>query len=309
MFILKHKGAFVIFTVAVACQGNNLTLGRIARAGEGNHYYLYTRDTPRTGVRVNPTVAAVNLTRVWKPDTVIVIHDVKGNYLTGLNPTVKDALLTAEDVNVIVMDWRSVAKHDMQFVTLALPQVADGLKDFIQILVQTRKVSLDKLHLVGLGVGAHLAGITARSFTNVARITALDPSGNAGILRDGLRDSDALYVEVIHTDSGVSGTDLPLGQVDFYPSSGINQEGCADATDSSKCNHDRAWELFAASITHPGTLEGNKCADFEAPLPDNCKGYVMQMGGNDYVKFGAGTYYVAASDKYPYDSCVTACQQ
>ncbi|KAJ2950129.1 hypothetical protein O0L34_g11477 [Tuta absoluta] len=294
-----------IVMVAVACQGNYQTRGRIARFGETNRYFLYTRDNPRKIQPVLPTVVAVNAIRTWRENTVILIHDLKEGYSTGLNPTVKDALLTAEDVNVIILDWSFVARLDVSEVIGDLPQVAEGARDFIRILVQTRKVSLDKLHLVGHGMGAHLAAYIARLFDNpqIARITGLDPAGNMG---NGiaLRKDDAAYVEVIHTDD--SGISDAIGDVDFFPNGGSSQTDCS----TSKCNHERAWEFFSASLTHPGSLQGNKCLTGAgvAPIAENCKGYVLEMGNNQYVKYGDGKYFVAANGKYPfYNECEDLC--
>ena len=41
-----------------------------------------------------------------------------------------------------------------------------------------------------------------------------------------LDESDAQYVDVIHTDAGVFGTTLASGHTDFWPNGGSSQPGC-----------------------------------------------------------------------------------
>lgn len=60
---------------------------------------------------------------------------------------------------------------------------------------------------------------------------ALDPAlpgFNSPTLRSShLSASDALFVDVIHTDGGNFGADYPTGHVDFYPNGGVRlQPGC-----------------------------------------------------------------------------------
>lgn len=57
-----------------------------------------------------------------------------------------------------------------------------------------------------------------------SRISGLDPAGPiyCGSTTDNhaLKSSDAHFVDVIHTDGGVFGCILPLGDADFYPNGG-----------------------------------------------------------------------------------------
>lgn len=65
----------------------------------------------------------------------------------------------------------------------------------------------------------------------VGRITGLDPAGptfeetqpNWRISLD-----DAVFVDIIHTDSGALGYKGSIGHIDYYPNGGIaRQKGCA----------------------------------------------------------------------------------
>lgn len=96
---------------------------------------------------------------------------------------------------------------------------------------------ISRLHLVGHSIGAHLAGHIGRNIQTmtdhdliIPRITALDPAGMLyypEFLTKHIRASDAIFVDVIHTDVWNMGTVKPTGTVDFYPNSGWPpQPGC-----------------------------------------------------------------------------------
>lgn len=51
------------------------------------------------------------------------------------------------------------------------------------------------------------------------------------VITKRLCDSDAEYVDVIHTDSGILGIPIPIGQSDFYPNGGrALQPGCQQSS-------------------------------------------------------------------------------
>jgi hypothetical protein len=47
--------------------------------------------------------------------------------------------------------------------------------------------------------------------------------------RDRLDPSDALFVDVIHTNGGLNGDLEQCGHVDFYMNGGISQPGCFES--------------------------------------------------------------------------------
>lgn len=124
-------------------------------------------------------------------------------------------------------------------------------------------ISINSVHLVGFGMGAHLAGgaaFTVRQKTDnlkrVYRITGLDPAFQAfypGFFRHLSRE-DALFVDVIHTDAWGAGVPVSTGTVDFWPNGGgATQPGCEldvlGTRDGDSCSHRRAWRYWAETVT------------------------------------------------------------
>ncbi|XP_037501358.1 LOW QUALITY PROTEIN: hepatic triacylglycerol lipase-like [Rhipicephalus sanguineus] len=72
------------------------------------------------------------------------------------------------------------------------------------------KLTANAIHVIGFSLGAQAAGFCGRHFYNktgekIGRITGLDPAGplfegtNVALSRD-----DALFVDVIHSNAGMS---------------------------------------------------------------------------------------------------------
>lgn len=93
--------------------------------------------------------------------------------------------------------------------------------------------SLDRIHVIGHSLGGHFVGFTGKHvwkglYEPLGRITGLDPA-NVNFSFDltsenGIRKSDALLVDVIHTEDTGLGS---RGDIDFYPNGGSHpQPGC-----------------------------------------------------------------------------------
>ncbi|CAH0687764.1 unnamed protein product [Spodoptera exigua] len=111
--------------------------------------------------------------------------------------------------------------------------------------------------------------------------------------------NDGIYVEAIHTDGGYTIGGLGIGtnvaDADFYPNGGISQPGCL----TNFCNHNRAWQFFAATVTY-NHLVGKLCSNQIQLSLNTCRGAELHMGNDILTKSGSGMYRVNTSRRYPY---------
>ncbi|XP_022113679.2 lipase member H-B [Pieris rapae] len=272
-------------------------------SGRLNVYYAYTRDNLRSLERFNGTISSIGETSLagTRNVTTIIIHGHEGTAFTSLNPTVKDALLTAFDTNVIVVDWSQYSLQSYSNAVSAVPGVGTAVAELINNLIEANITTLSDVHLVGFNLGAHVAGYAGRTLNGqVARITGLDPSRDQwGANSQRLSSRDALYVEVIHTDAfGLfpRGIADAIGHVDIYPNGGDGQPGCVL---SGACSHNRAWELFAASLTNTH-LRANQCSNLSDMRWNTCRGFLIPLGTNDLFKLASGIFRVNTKRNYPF---------
>jgi pancreatic triacylglycerol lipase len=126
----------------------------------------------------------------------------------------KDALLAKSDSNVIVLDWRPFFLSVQARADARLIGVIVGM--FLDFLENNFHLNLKDVHLIGHGLGCHLASYVGEYFfvsrgqSPLGRLTALDPVHDAFTRTDPVvrvDSSDALFVDVIHTDSytGIEG--------------------------------------------------------------------------------------------------------
>lgn len=86
------------------------------------------------------------------------------------------AYLNTAEYNVIIVDWRLAANMGDAAAFSFVPIIAEGVTEFLELLTtgETPAVATAKLHLVGFGLGAHLAGFASRNLPEKAqRITGM----------------------------------------------------------------------------------------------------------------------------------------
>ncbi|KAM8721311.1 hypothetical protein ACLKA7_007218 [Drosophila subpalustris] len=178
--------------------------------------------------------------------------------------------------------------------------LAHGLVKLLDI------VDVQKIHLIGHSLGAHIVGAAGRYLQqltgkSVPRITGLDPAKpcfNEGESLSGLLRGDAKFVDVIHSNPGVLGKRDPLGDVDFYPGGlGALPNGCITVT----CAHARAWEYYEESI-YPGNEQNFlavRCSSIQGLRKNLCIGdsYPMGFAAPDSLK---GNYFLEINGAKPY---------
>ncbi len=132
------------------------------------------------------------------------------------------------------------------------------------------KTDLSQVHIIGFSLGAHVAGFTGKHFGGrIGRITGLDPAAPGFILlKPHLANSDARFVDVLHTAGMPTSLDLPIGHADFYPNNlKFEMPGCEGhgIVQGQKCSHFRAVEYFTESIGRPNAF----LARYADPYPYN----------------------------------------
>ncbi|XP_028993411.1 phospholipase A1 member A [Betta splendens] len=219
--------------------------------------------------------------------TKVIVH---GYRALGSRPSwakaLARALLAAQDANVLLVDWVYGASFAYNLVVQNYKEVALELSVLINQL-QKHGCTLDSFHLIGVSLGAHVAGFVGTLFEGkLGRITGLDPAGpmfKGADTYDRLDPSDARFVDAIHTDSDYFGISIPVGHVDFFLNGGKDQTGCAHSRFASMygyviCDHMRALHVYISSLSSSCALKGIPCSSYEDFLTGKCVDCDMFQG-------------------------------
>uniref|UniRef100_T1J6A4 Lipase domain-containing protein n=1 Tax=Strigamia maritima TaxID=126957 RepID=T1J6A4_STRMM len=204
-------------------------------------------------------------------------------------------LLRRGNFNVICVDWKNGAVPPYTQAVANSRLVGAILAHFIRFLRMTKlTLPTEYMHVIGHSLGAHIGGYIGERLNKLGRITGLDPAlpyfeNTHPMVR--LDPSDAILVDVIHTDAGSLfhggfGMGSPCGHVDFYPNGGTRQPGCSDNIIESisrqngdlydgmqkyiGCSHIRAHDYFIESINPPCPFLGTQCSSYEDFLSGEC---------------------------------------
>lgn len=138
-------------------------------------------------------------------------------------------------------------------------KVGRVLAVFIDYLAEHGLV-LGDLVIVGHSLGAHISGYAGKNIKSgrIGAIIGLDPAGPLFSIdkpQKRLADTDADYVQIIHTDAGNLSVEHPIGHADFYPNGGNEQPGCSKGNAltsylSEICSYRSAAETEAGYAYH-----------------------------------------------------------
>ncbi|XP_071402166.1 LOW QUALITY PROTEIN: lipase member H, partial [Centroberyx affinis] len=240
---------------------------------------LYTRSNLNCGRELNhQRLSSQPLFDLSRP-TAFVIH---GYRPTGAPPIWIDhivhLLAEQEDMNVVVVDWNKGAANLNYFIAVAnTRQAAHNLTGFIMNM-QEEGASLSSVHLIGVSLGAHLAGFVGANLKGkIGRITGLDPAGpmfTGAMPDDRLDPSDAMFVDVLHTDMNSFGLSGTHGHIDYYANGGSDQPGCPKTIFSGKsyfvCDHQRSVFLYLCALNRTCSLTGYPCTSYSDFLDGRC---------------------------------------
>ncbi|XP_041823403.1 lipase member H [Melanotaenia boesemani] len=283
---------------------------------------LYTRSNLDCGLEINHHhLSSQPLLNLQRP-TTFVIH---GYRPTGAPPIwinhIIHLLAEQEDMNIIVVDWNRGAANLNYFTTVAYTrEAAQNLTGFIMEM-EEEGAALSSVHLIGVSLGAHLAGYVGANLKGkIGRITGLDPAGPlfaSATPEERLDPSDAMFVDVLHTDMDSFGLRGAHGHIDFYANGGVDQPGCPKTIFSGKsyfvCDHQRSVFLFLCSLNRTCHLTGYPCASYthfldarclqcEAFKPASCPvlGYDVSQWRDTLLRLGQTKVFFSTTGTLPY---------
>lgn len=287
-------------------------------------FKLYTRQNKKKPELLNNVLLKVD----WVPShfdkavkTTLLIHGFNDNGEMQWILKIKDSILEKENANVVIVDWGVGAKH-MNYMIAASNTRTVGA--YTGRLITAMVPDLSSVHVIGHSLGAQIAGfVGAWTEGKIGRITGLDPAGplfDKYHPRARLDPSDAVFVDVIHTDTdgdfnlGLGMSNL-CGDVDFFPNGGEVQPGCnqsaltiADNIVKLKveelhrlfpCSHERSIRLYAESILSDCKFLFCPCTK-EDFLKNVCPDYNCTQMGYDVDVNIRGTYFGYTRAQSPY---------
>ncbi|XP_076355793.1 pancreatic lipase-related protein 2-like [Tachypleus tridentatus] len=244
------------------------------------HFLLTSRENPNHFQIINTDDTSKSDLDPDKPIKVLVhdyLEDVNHPWLSQMI----QELLTHDDYNIISVDWSRGSTSSYTQTVANARMVGAIIAEFLKNL----EVAPTNIHIIGHGVGAHIAGYTGERVPGLGRITGLDPAGPYFQKTDPkvhLDPSDAEFVDVIHTKDKkffVNGREIdqvePSGHLDFYPNGGKKPSGCSNTIGHlGNCETVPSWKLFTESINTDCPFYGYVCDSFtnftSAKCTDGC---------------------------------------
>jgi hypothetical protein len=273
-------------------------------------FILYNKKTSGLGEVISATRAGASFNA--SAPIKFITHGFIQNGFHKWILEMKDAILSAEDVNVIVVDWSKGNGLPYMQATANTQVVGAEIAKLVNTFVNTLGVKARDVHLIGHSLGAHISGYAGSKIVGLGRITGLDPAGPYFEFTEPavrLDPTDALFVEAIHTDGAATlqiglGLMQKVGHVDYYPNGGKNQPNCPDVPgkilgaifnglflnmagieDTTACSHSAAITYFTESIrdksckftafpcTSKADFDAGKCMRCSSPNGCNQMGY------------------------------------
>lgn len=206
--------------------------------------------------------------------------------------------------NLFIFDLSTELKTIEDIYTLDVDFIGSIL---VENLLDIAKITpYYNIHLIGSGVGSHVAGSAARKFYDktgykIPRITALDPTRSCQYLNQtlfGLNRGDADFIDVIHTSAFGFGTTNAIGDVDFFPNGPLAlMPGSKSLIESS----DLAVQYFAETVI-PGQEDnflGVECFSIEHYRRNKMLGPKAVMG---YMvpRNIKGTFFLEVNENSPF---------
>lgn len=255
------------------------------------------------GTVINASVLSDKFVPSFK--TKFITHGFVHNDIKQWVFDMRKAMIRAEDVNVITVDWSKGNGLPYTQATANTQVVGREIAKLINSLCEKTSIVAEDFHLIGHSLGAHVSGYAGerlKSFysKNLGRITGLDTAGpyfenTDPIVR--LDPTDAKFVDAIHTDGEATiklglGLYQMVGDVGFYPNGGMQQPGCPvtsgkllnaifslatldyeSVENGVACSHSASFHFFIDSIKNKCKYTAYPCnskEDFEKGVCIKC---------------------------------------
>lgn len=267
-------------------------------------YYL--NDDEVTSFPINNSYKALIKPRMFDitKQTKIIIHGYKDNAQSSVPLNLAKAYHEKKMFNVLLVDSEEMMNknyllsvHNSRLIGKRLANLLANLEDF--------GAFASDFHLLGISLGAHIAGWTGKYFqrykkTKLGRITGLDPAGpcfSSAYPEQRLDKTDAEYVDIIHTNKLVQGITEALGHVDFFVNGGgPMQPGCF----LPSCSHLRAVNLYSESVATPKSIIGVKCKSWKQFESNACEDKEFAVLGYGSSSSNRGLYFLRTSASAPF---------
>lgn len=231
----------------------------------------------------------------------------RGGFLKASNIGWQDstarAMAYAMQANVCAVDWSRLAAY-LYTITALLHthKVSNHIYEFIQVL-EVNGADVGQMIIVGHSLGAQIAGYVGAALGGrLFAIYGLDPAGPGFRFpfsdkpSNRLDDTDAKYVQCIHTARSTLGVNYNCGHADFSPNGGFRMPGCRGMI----CSHLFVVKLFRSSLDKTHQFLGIQCpTDFLANLMKyQCSNITELMGIHNTGARGSFYLYTTSSDPY-----------
>lgn len=237
-------------------------------------------------------------------ETKIIIHGFRDSSQSSVSLDIAQGYYEKDMFNILLVDTEEMMNqryilsvHNARLIGKRLANLLANLENF--------GASADDFHLLGISLGAHIAGWAGKYFHkykshSIGRITGLDPAGpcfSYAFHDQRLDKMDAKYVDVMHSNMLVQGVTEPLGHADFYINGGGPQQpGCI----MPSCSHLRAAEVYAESIKVPKSFVAVRCQSWKHYEANACKSKDYAVMGYGSSTSTRGLYYLRTSDSPPF---------
>ncbi|XP_055710707.1 phospholipase A1 member A [Phlebotomus papatasi] len=242
--------------------------------------FLFTSRNPteRQFIYVDSTWEKSNIsTSYFNPlhPTKIIIHGYNSDMYLNSLIEMRDEYLQRGDFNLFFVDWSILGQSPCYLMAVHnADHVGECIAQLIHRLLETETTDI---HLIGFSLGGQVTNFVARHAKpfRIPRITGLDPALPLyiGVSNDEKLDaSDAVFVDVLHTNALVQGKIERCGHADFYFNGGILQPGCwSNGQNPIVCSHHRAPDYYMESIRSFRGFWGWQCDSYINYLLGFCR--------------------------------------